>query len=54
MANKVGSGKSKVESVPLAEVAEINPRIAGELSADPSRVVSFVSMSAVSEVSASD
>ncbi len=44
---------SNVEWVALADVAEINPRVAGELASHPSQSVSFVPMSAVSQETAS-
>lgn len=44
---------AKVESVPLSEVAEINPSVSDKVLEDPGLRVSFVPMSAVSETTAS-
>jgi type I restriction enzyme S subunit len=44
---------AKVESVPLGEVAEINPPVPAEVLEDPTLRISFVPMSAVNKVSAS-
>lgn len=49
---KVGSAKSKVKMVPLREVAELNPPLDSR-NVDGDTTVSFVPMSAVSELSAS-